>query len=259
MDDPTRILRAVRLSQRLDFKIEPRTAELIRISLPMLRRITGERLRNELTVLFGEPEPERTLAELQSIGVLEAIHPAFKLDTNAINRQFQTVRRLRPSWHIVPPPDAAHLCWHMLAASITSERLPDWCERLMFGRRDTESFMDVSTLIYNADLLHEIKSRPSQITQLLEGKSELALFAAWFILDDPLARERIQQYMLEWQHVQPETDGHTLQARGIAPGPCYAVVLKHLRDAWLDSNIHNSEEEQQFLGQLIDEFCHDAS
>ncbi|MBZ0292399.1 MAG: CBS domain-containing protein, partial [Anaerolineae bacterium] len=46
VDDPTRILRAMRFKRRLGFTIEARTAELISTALPMLRRITGERIRN---------------------------------------------------------------------------------------------------------------------------------------------------------------------------------------------------------------------
>ena len=45
IDDPTRILRAFRFERRLGFKIEERTAELVQTALPMLGRITGERLR----------------------------------------------------------------------------------------------------------------------------------------------------------------------------------------------------------------------
>ena len=41
IDDPTRILRAVRLEQRLNFAIEPRTEELIGDALNMLGRTTG--------------------------------------------------------------------------------------------------------------------------------------------------------------------------------------------------------------------------
>src|SRR5262249_31707917 len=79
-DDPTRILRAARFETRLGFQIEPHTAELIQTALPMLRRITGERVRNELLLLLREKQPERGLLALQSRGGLEAIHPAFKLD-----------------------------------------------------------------------------------------------------------------------------------------------------------------------------------
>jgi len=48
IEDPTRILRAARFEQRLGFTIETRTAELIDNALPMLSRVSGERIRHEL-------------------------------------------------------------------------------------------------------------------------------------------------------------------------------------------------------------------
>ncbi len=66
VDDPTRILRAVRFERRLGFSIEPRTAELIETALPMLRRITGNRVHNELTLLLREPDPVGSFALLQA-------------------------------------------------------------------------------------------------------------------------------------------------------------------------------------------------
>ena len=48
VDDPTRMLRAVRLEQRLGFKIEPRTEELIGHAVGLLERVSGDRMRHEL-------------------------------------------------------------------------------------------------------------------------------------------------------------------------------------------------------------------
>ncbi|HRF98711.1 MAG TPA: hypothetical protein PLZ51_26060, partial [Aggregatilineales bacterium] len=75
VDDPTRILRAIRFEQRLNFTIEGRTGELIATHREMLRRITGERVRNELTLLLREELPERGIFALHERGLLVAIHP----------------------------------------------------------------------------------------------------------------------------------------------------------------------------------------
>gem|GEM_PF-2524828 len=48
VEDPTRMLRAVRFEQRLGFRIEARTEELLRGALDLLDRVSGDRLRHEL-------------------------------------------------------------------------------------------------------------------------------------------------------------------------------------------------------------------
>ena len=59
VEDPTRMLRAVRFEQRLGFEIEERTEELLRSALDLLGRVSGDRLRHELLQILREPAPER--------------------------------------------------------------------------------------------------------------------------------------------------------------------------------------------------------
>ncbi|MFN2124734.1 MAG: CBS domain-containing protein, partial [Candidatus Promineifilaceae bacterium] len=69
VDDPTRILRAVRLEQRLGFDIEPRSLELIESSLPMLDRVTGDRIRHEIELALREADPIRVMERLAELGI----------------------------------------------------------------------------------------------------------------------------------------------------------------------------------------------
>ena len=46
VDDPTRILRAIRFEQRFGYKIGDRTLELLTAALPLLDRVSGDRLRH---------------------------------------------------------------------------------------------------------------------------------------------------------------------------------------------------------------------
>src|SRR5690606_8023137 len=80
VDDPTRILRAVRFAERLSFDLEPRTRELLVNSLELLQRVSGDRTRHELYQISSEREPERFLKRLDELGVLAAIDPALRAD-----------------------------------------------------------------------------------------------------------------------------------------------------------------------------------
>lgn len=75
IDDPTRILRAIRLSQRLGFKIGPHTHELMRgaIESGALATVSKERLWRELSLAMDEREAPKILTAFQKEGALGAI------------------------------------------------------------------------------------------------------------------------------------------------------------------------------------------
>jgi tRNA nucleotidyltransferase (CCA-adding enzyme) len=251
IDDPTRILRAVRFEQRLGFSIEPRTAELIESSKPMLVRITGERLRNELTLLLHENQPEKGLLNLQIRGVLQSIHPSFILPTE-INTQFQQARTADLAW-IGEPLEITDLYWHLIASNIPQANLTGFCDRLLFGATITNSMIAACQLAIEGqqNLAGDIK--PSLISQYLTPMPALALITGWLRITNAEAREKIQKYWLEWRHIQPITNGNTLRDMGLSPGPRYSIILKRLREAWLDGEIANAAEEQNLLQTLIND------
>jgi tRNA nucleotidyltransferase (CCA-adding enzyme) len=72
VDDPARLLRAVRFSQRFNFKLAPRTAELFRIGIDsaFLTRLPPFRFFDEMKKSFSERNPYAVLLEFERLGVL---------------------------------------------------------------------------------------------------------------------------------------------------------------------------------------------
>lgn len=254
VDDPTRILRALRFERRLNFTLEPRTAELMTTALPMLRRITGERVRNELDLLLHEKEPEQGLLNLQARGVLENIHPALQMNEQ-FAQWFAAVRSEQLPFRL---SDVTDLYWHIWLHSL--KPLEEIAQRLLIGRKMIDSLLDAARLSEHLSDFEREDLRPSQLVERLEGASDNALLTAWFISSE-LARERLQRYMLEWRHIQPVLDGHALRALGLKPGPCYSVLLKRLRNARIDGEISDETGERALLDTLIREegICDDDS
>ncbi|MCA9922948.1 MAG: CBS domain-containing protein, partial [Anaerolineales bacterium] len=93
VDDPTRILRALRLEQRLGFTLEPRTAELLHNSLQLLDKVTGSRVRHELELTLQEPEPVAVMNRYEEIGLLRYIYPGlfWRADTAVTFAQIRTL------------------------------------------------------------------------------------------------------------------------------------------------------------------------
>lgn len=74
-EDPVRMLRAIRLSAKLEFKIEEKTAQPIRELLHLLAHVPGARFFDEILKLFFEGYAERTYLSLQEHGLFPAIFP----------------------------------------------------------------------------------------------------------------------------------------------------------------------------------------
>jgi tRNA nucleotidyltransferase (CCA-adding enzyme) len=74
-EDGLRILRACRISAKLDFTIEEKTLEAMRLKRENLLLVSAERIREELFRLIGGPYPMRGLHYLTVTGVLTIILP----------------------------------------------------------------------------------------------------------------------------------------------------------------------------------------
>ena len=249
VDDPTRILRAVRFSVRLQFAIEARTIELIQSALPMLKRITGERLRNELTLLLQEKQAVQGIKKLAALGALQAIHPAFTI-REQLDRDFARLSD-QPIWETASH-NPTELTWHILLCRNKPEDVKAICERLLFGKQMKDSLVATANLLH-LQQLNMGQLRPSEIVTLLENIPLIALHAAWLLGKQRSLQSAIDRFMTEWQHIKPTVTGNTLKEMGLAPGPHYKEILDQIRAGWLDGEIQNEIDEEAFLSKLLSE------
>ncbi|MEP7293266.1 MAG: hypothetical protein ABI835_15890, partial [Chloroflexota bacterium] len=219
--------------------------QLIDTALPMLRRITGERIRNELTLMLREADPAGAFLALQARGILQAIHPEFLVPDN-LKEGFD--RSTLPLPWTMEVPDPIDLRWCLLLENVPLIELASLCERLLFSKTLANAILATAKLIQHS---HSERA-PSQIVARLDGISDLALFAAWLTLGESIARTQIQEYAETWRRVRPKTDGRVLQARGLNPGPCYSTILARLRSARLDGEISSDAEEERLLESLLE-------
>jgi len=265
VEDPTRILRAVRFEQRLGFEIEPRTAELMTDALDLIDRVTGDRLRHELYLLLSEGEPERGLERLHQIGVLQQIHPALhttrhtaELFTRMRERHDAIVREGKPasaasSGPDEPTPPSLGLCYlALLTNQMSATELSELVQRLLIPERDAKLLHEVMALRESLDRLNANAMLPSTIRRLLGPYSPEARVVLSVLSQEPRVIRRLRMYDEELVQVSPRVDGHYLRELGLPPGPVYAEILTYVRDALLDGRIETLEEEQALARRLAE-------
>jgi len=84
IDDPTRILRAVRFEQRFDFRIDKYTQNLIfaAIDKKIFKKVEKYRMMNELILLLNEPKPIKVIRRMNSFDKLDFIHLNIKFKSS---------------------------------------------------------------------------------------------------------------------------------------------------------------------------------
>ncbi|MDR3071298.1 MAG: CCA tRNA nucleotidyltransferase [Endomicrobium sp.] len=73
--DPLRILRAIRQSLQLGFSIENETYDAMKISVPRIKIISHERVRDEINKILVEINPSKAFMSMDEIDLLDEILP----------------------------------------------------------------------------------------------------------------------------------------------------------------------------------------
>lgn len=276
IEDPTRILRAVRFEQRLAFTIERRTAELMEDALELLDDVTGDRLRHELYLILQEAEPEHILERLHHLGALEHLHPALYF-SSSMAELFQRLRETFSQWSPAfrrpgRPLEAAfvaeeektkgptlHLCYlALLVSSMSAENLESFVERLHVAGDEARFLYEVARLQDSMQQLTAEAMLPSVIYRLLDPFSSEARFVLSVLTDSDLVRRRLDLYERELSHISTRIDGHYIRSLGVPPGPVYGEILDRIQDALLDGRISTVEEERELAQSLVN-VLHDGA
>ncbi len=256
VDDPTRILRAVRLAARLGFEIEARTAELLVNSLPMLDRVTGSRIRHEIELALREVEPARILAEFDAWGILRQIHPALAWD-EAKAPLFARLPKLlaQPEWQEALGGESPVFVYFALwLAGLPMAVQEEVMARLHVRKRTRDDILGVGQAVKVLSALPE-DAKPSVVARTLRPFNARVLLVCRVYLVDERLVGWIERYYREWRFVETAVDGHHLQKLGLKPGPVFTIILDKLLAARLDGDVQTREEEDALLQRLLAELA----
>lgn len=250
-DDPTRILRIQRLAGRLGFKIERETRRQLATHLPVLKQVSGERIRNELELILLENTRVSILRSMQNLGVLGTIHRGLRLSGKASHALNSPADKIVPAfWNVgsFQRSDLGFVLWLMGSPLAELEAI---ASRLAFRA-------DLRKAVFAASQLRKLKAKlpklsVSKLVDLLESKPSIAIYALYISERNSAVSKRLKLFASKWRHIQPTTDGNKLRQLGLKPGPAYKRILGELRAARLDGKIRNAGQESALLITLLDE------
>ena len=254
VDDPTRILRAVRFEQRFGFSIEERTLALLLEAKGLLEKVSGDRIRHELDLILEEPKAPEMLARMNKLGLLHQLFANLKWDSDkqkALRKYFK--EGLPQNWftydqqnNIQTKTNGAYILLTALSGQVEILKV---LGRLRLKNHLAQMIIQANGLWHQLDSLKGLS--PSQATRKLEDYSQLEIFCVYFLCMDSQISKVLENFALKWRWIKPLTDGVALQKLGQKPGPTFSNILRELKDAWLDGRLNSEKEELAYLEALL--------
>ena len=253
VEDPTRILRAMRFERRFVFTIGRNTLNLIRnaVRLDLLSRIPKPRLYSELELILKEKDPVAILRRLSEFGLGTSIHPALVLDKPHLSLLGETqevlawfsllfleekVEKWAVSFLALLDPlsgaDAKKLAKDLGVRS----RVREWV-RICKDEGDSVILRLVSTPSVSRKLIHDVLSPlPTEVILYLMSRAK-----------NPNIKRYISLYFTQLKNVRLQLDGQDLLELGYRPGPRFKEIFDVLLERKLAGDLRSRKEEIAFV------------
>ncbi|MDI9370150.1 MAG: CBS domain-containing protein, partial [Synergistota bacterium] len=253
VEDPTRVIRAVRLEQRLGLAMEDNTLRLVRgcIRGGLLVRLSGYRLRSELELSFSERYPWAAARRMGELGAWDVLFPGIRV--GEISRR--TFRRLGAFLARISRdfPDFKGRQWLAFFAALLVESPENTriaaLDRLHLSESERGLVVRCITGLRTAE--HELGGRAgppnSRIVAFLEGHAPVETLFWSAATERWRVRRRLLLYLARLHLVRPMMTGRELLELGYPPGPGIGEILRELRLLRLDEVLSTKEEERKYV------------
>jgi len=280
-EDHLRMLRAVRFAASLGYEIEPATMEAIRRRAGAIRRMSAERIREELAKMLTRGGARRGMELLAETGLLghvlpEAVPMAGCAQPPEFHPEGDVWEHTLGMLDLMPANQDARLAWavvlhdigkpqvrsidadgkvHFYGHVAAGERAAgDVMRRLRFSRAEIET---VLALVHNhMRFMHVTGMRQAKLKRFIR-MPDFDLHLELHRLDCAASHGKLDNYEfvkgklaeLGEEDLRPPrlVTGHDLIEMGFAPGPLFAEILRAVEDAQLDGALSTTDEARKMV------------
>jgi len=251
VDDPTRIIRALKFAVRFDCQIEKATKYLLEecINSGLFNNIGTERVKSEIKQTFGlnsEKAFDEFVKERLYLLISENIEeikdklPEGAFIKSKIKEYEGFLEDKRHIWLVYLGCLISNLCF---------KDVSEICTKLNLTGQETKTMLDSRELISQKDFIKNARTN-FEIYEILKNYPTEAMIIALIDMQNEEIEEKIKLYLTQLRHVVIKTSGKDLIQKGISPGPVFGEFLREILKARLNGII-SEEEEAKYLEKII--------
>jgi tRNA nucleotidyltransferase (CCA-adding enzyme) len=248
LEDPTRILRAIRFEQRFSFCIEKNTFKLMKeaIEKKSLNWVHPHRLRDELILILKEPHPYRCIKRINGLMGFSFLHPKIKLEKD----NFKLFLRIKKAILFYKKEFFMHreleewLLYLMgIVINLSKKSILKIMEKFGFKKGERIRVISAKENLFSIKKKLNKKVIPHKIYSLLNPLNFETIIFIYAYHKEKILRENIKFFLKKLNKVHLKIKGDDLKKIGIFPPLLYSKILKKVLYAKIDKNFHTKEEE----------------
>ena len=261
IEDPTRILRAVRFEQRYGFQIEAHTKKLLAgaVRRRVFARVSNERIWEELKHILAEPKAGEMLARLHELRVWPDLFPGVAYPEVApALKKLRGARELLRSWGFARPGEQGQNYILAVTYLLSGEEAKKLCAKYRFNKRQTEKV--TKTVLHWREIIARLREAKGEEPGPAGAGASARLLAAvpreaypllLALLAGPAEQELFRRALVLVRDSRPRVDGKFIQSLGYRPGPVFREALNAVRQARLEGRLATKEAEMEFVREYL--------
>ncbi len=252
IEDPTRILRAVRYENRYGLRMDEHTLNLARAccAMDLVGDLSSARLREELVALLDERRVDFSLERLEELPLAPSIHARLRSgsgEREAVRasdalRERHGLQEEVPDWRL-------RLVW--LLRDLDPEEIADWASRMRF--RGSDRAVLERAYVVASRLLERVSRGQSEadLREIAHGEPLEAILVAMVLDETGIAAGRLGHYLDVTRHIRLEVTGEDLIAMGFVASPQMGDVLRSILSLKVNGVVVSREDELAAAANML--------
>lgn len=245
LEDPIRMVRAVRLMSRTGWEMEERTRQRYQNAKDegVISAITAAQRGYELEEIVYEEDPIQAIKALEAEGWMEHLFPAWtshSVDAQGLERLHEKLVKLLMAG-LQPDPSSAQ--FRLLTAKLSSNNLAA-LKRLFvrnFLIKEAES-LDADAKKFLQQISAKDASKPSELWKLFHSAKQEAILWLFYTGKASNVLNRFETFFTKWPEARQKIPNAILQDMRITPEvEGYAELLDKLTFGFMDDELPNEE------------------